>query len=192
MGVREEKAVLRKLLRERRVQASQAGARASLALRDIFLSRVSLSAISRISSYVAQPGEIDPAPLEAALRAQGHVFCLPCVMGEERGPLVFRACAPGDVMRQGFAGIDEPADSAPIIEPDVLLVPLLGFDAKGGRLGQGGGFYDRTLAFLRRRQNVRAIGLAYAAQEVPSLPLSLSDEPLDLIVTEEGVIDPVS
>ena len=76
------------------------------------------------------------------------------------------------------------------IEPEILIVPLVAFDRKGGRLGYGGGFYDRTLQALRASRPTLAIGFAFAAQEADSLPLEPTDQPLDLIVTERGVITP--
>jgi len=69
-------------------------------------------------------------------------------------------------------------------------VPLVAFSRQGGRLGYGGGFYDRTLEGLRAKRSTLAIGFAYAAQELPDLPLEPTDQPLDLIVTEQGVIEP--
>ena len=73
--------------------------------------------------------------------------------------------------------------------PEILIVPLVAFDRRGGRLGYGGGFYDRTMEQLRARRATLAIGFAYAAQEADALPLEPTDQPLDMIVTEAGVID---
>jgi len=70
----------------------------------------------------------------------------------------------------------------------VLIVPLVAFDRRGGRLGYGGGFYDRTLERLRARRTTVAIGFAYAAQEAEALPLEPTDQPLDMVVTETEVI----
>lgn len=74
-------------------------------------------------------------------------------------------------------------------EPEILIVPLVAFDSAGNRLGYGGGFYDRTLEMLRARRATLAIGFAYAAQQADALPLEPTDQPLDMIVTEAGVID---
>ena len=74
------------------------------------------------------------------------------------------------------------------MEPEILIVPLVAFDRQGGRLGYGGGFYDRTLEGLRAKGPVLAIGFAYAAQETEALPLEPTDQPLDMIVTESGVL----
>ena len=78
------------------------------------------------------------------------------------------------------------------IEPEILIVPLVAFDRAGGRLGYGGGFYDRTLELLRSRRPTRAIGFAYAAQEAEALPLEPTDQPLDMVVTEAEVIASVA
>ena len=73
-------------------------------------------------------------------------------------------------------------------EPEILIVPLVAFDRNGGRLGYGGGFYDRTLEGLRAKRATLAIGFAFAAQEAEGLPLEATDQPLDMIVTERGII----
>jgi 5-formyltetrahydrofolate cyclo-ligase len=73
-------------------------------------------------------------------------------------------------------------------EPEILLVPLVAFDRNGGRLGYGGGFYDRSLEGLRAKRATLAIGFAFAAQEAENLPLEATDQPLDMIVTERGII----
>lgn len=72
--------------------------------------------------------------------------------------------------------------------PEIVIVPLLAFDRQGGRLGYGGGFYDRTLARLRETGAVLTIGFAYAGQEVPVVPMEATDVRLDMVVTERGVI----
>ena len=73
-------------------------------------------------------------------------------------------------------------------EPEILIVPLVAFDRNGGRLGYGGGFYDRSLEGLRAKRATLAIGFAFAAQEAENLPLEATDQPLDMIVTERGII----
>jgi 5-formyltetrahydrofolate cyclo-ligase len=76
------------------------------------------------------------------------------------------------------------------VEPDLLIVPLLAFDRAGFRLGYGGGYFDRTLEQLRARRPTIAIGFAFAAQEVESVPIDGFDQRLDLIVTEAGIMTP--
>mgnify|MGYP000224032593 CR=1 FL=1 len=97
-------------------------------------------------------------------------------------------------MKKNRFGIPEPElrcqDIRLLEEHQVILMPLVGFDSKGNRLGMGGGFYDRTLEGLRAKKPTLAIGFAYAAQEQNDLPLEPTDQPLDLIVTEQGIIEP--
>ena len=91
-------------------------------------------------------------------------------------------------MANGRMRIPEPPPEAEIVEPDVLFVPLAAFDRRGHRIGYGAGFYDRTLAALRAKKPIVAIGVAYAAQEVLFVPNDDHDEPLDMIVTEKDTI----
>ena len=137
-----------------------------------------------VAGYFPFRDEADPRALMAALSARGHVLALPCV--EPKQPLVFRSWKMGDAMRANAAayGIAEPLTAAPAVVPGIVLVPLLAFDAAGHRLGYGGGYYDRTLVLL---PNARAIGVAYAGQEVSALPSQPYDHPLDAIVTENGL-----
>ena len=74
-------------------------------------------------------------------------------------------------------------------EPEVLIIPMVGFDRNGGRLGYGGGFYDRTLEYLRSKQATMAIGFAYSQQEFDTLPLEPTDQRMDVIVTEKEIIE---
>jgi 5-formyltetrahydrofolate cyclo-ligase len=135
-----------------------------------------------IAGYMPIRTEIDPRPAMAALRDRGARLCLPVIEGPGL-PLSFHAWAPGDALVSGPFGALIPARDAPLI-PDALIVPLVAFDRAGGRLGYGGGFYDRSLAQLRARGPVMAVGFAYAAQQAPSLPQEATDQPLTAIVTE--------
>lgn len=184
-----DKKALRALLRERRAEAAAVSLRPALALRDVFLASAALVEGAVVSAYILQESEMDPAPLVRALHARGHAVCLPCTPPSGK-PLIFRSYSASDALRTGSYGIPEPLPSSPALDPDVLLVPVLGFDRMGRRLGQGGGFYDRTLAALRARKTILAIGLAYAAQELPEVPVEAHDQKLDLIVTEKELIDP--
>jgi 5-formyltetrahydrofolate cyclo-ligase len=138
-----------------------------------------------LAGYWPMRGEADPRP---ALAAHAGPVCLPVVAGRGR-PLLFRAWAPGEALVPGAFGTAVP-DGGAVTTPEVLIVPLLAFDRRGFRLGYGGGFYDRTLAALRAAGRCRAIGLAFAGQEMAALPHAEGDAALDLIVTEAGVIVP--
>jgi 5-formyltetrahydrofolate cyclo-ligase len=119
----------------------------------------------------------------AALSRHGPVG-VPEVVGRGK-PLRFRLWTPDAPARGGSLRRHASEGRAGMV-PEVLIVPMLAFDASGFRLGYGGGFYDRTLAALRAAGSVTAIGLAFAAQEVDALPVDATDQPLDAIVTEDG------
>ena len=142
---------------------------------------------SIVSGFSAIGDEIDPRPLLDRLHGDGIRLALPVIQGKGR-PLLFRSWAPGDPMAARTWGICEPLDSQPELEPDVLLVPLLAYDAHGYRLGYGGGFYDRTLEVLRSRKPVIAVGVAFAEQRVDAVPHSDYDQRLDWVLTPSGPI----
>lgn len=145
-----------------------------------WLERVQIAAI-----YHAVGSEMDAGPLAAMLQARGVKIALPVVLAADAS-LVFRL-REDQVMVQDAAGMFTPPPSAPLVRPDLVLVPLLAFDGRGGRLGQGGGFYDRTLAHLRAEGQVTAVGLAYAGQRSEGLPMAGHDQPLDGVLTEDGL-----
>jgi 5-formyltetrahydrofolate cyclo-ligase len=147
---------------------------------------LAVPAAAAVASYWPVRDEADPRPLAAALAARGHPILLPRVAGPDQ-PLQFRLWRDGDPLRRSAAGICEPLADAPEQAPEAVLVPLLGFDSAGFRLGYGGGYYDRSLAALRARGPVVAIGIAFAGQEVEALPREPHDEALDAVVTERGV-----
>jgi 5-formyltetrahydrofolate cyclo-ligase len=138
-----------------------------------------------VSGFHPFKSEIDVLPLLARLTSEGWVTALPIVRAE-RQPLIFRQWAPGEPTVPGVWGIPMPAEEAPEVEPDILLVPLLAFDRWGYRLGYGGGFYDRTIAHLRQKKPVTAIGIGYAGQEMNLVPRGGMDQRLDYVLTEAG------
>ncbi len=140
-----------------------------------------------VSGFFPYQSEIDTRPLLGRLAGDGWTTALPVIIAKGE-PLRFRRWLPGEPTVPGVWDIPRPLDAAPLVEPDVLLVPLLAFDRKGHRLGYGGGFYDRTLALLRSKKRVLAIGIAYAAQEIDSVPSSSHDQPLDFVMTEKELI----
>ena len=138
-----------------------------------------------VSGFSAIRDEIDPAPLLLRLAEEGHRLALPVLQGKGR-PLCFRSWAPGDPMAEGQWGIAEPLPSQQEVFPDVVLVPLLAFDAEGYRLGYGGGFYDRSLAGLRSRKPVIAVGIGYDEQRIDAVPHLDYDQRLDWVLTPSG------
>lgn len=140
-----------------------------------------------VAGYMAIRTEIDPLAAMAEAAAHGPVG-VPVIEAAGQ-PLRFGLWEPDCEMVEGAFGASIPAAGAWMV-PEILIVPLVAFSRRGGRLGYGGGFYDRTLEQLRAKRATLAIGYAFAAQEMDELPLEATDQPLDLIVTEAGVIEP--
>ena len=185
-SLQEHKKHLRTEMRAKRRSLHDETPHAANALRDVFTVNLQLEEPAVIAAYLAFRGEIDPAPLMESLRAKGHKIALPVIVGK-RMPLIFRLYENNDVLIPNDMDILQPAESAPLIEPDVLLIPLLAFDRARNRLGYGGGYYDRTIAGLRTHKQILTIGLAYASQEVAAVPTGENDIRLDHIATEVNV-----
>jgi 5-formyltetrahydrofolate cyclo-ligase len=148
---------------------------------------IALPSGSVISAYWPLPDELDTGPLLAMLAAAGHQVALPVVVASG-APLQFRRWRPGMQLCRGGFGVLVPPDDAEVVEPRIVLAPLLAFDDHGYRLGYGGGYYDRTLRARRAGQELfLAIGLAFAEQEVAEVPHGPNDERLDWLVTERDV-----
>lgn len=177
--VSQDKAALRAGARavRRRLAELQpdAAARAALHVLD-------LPPADRVAVYSAIGSELDPEPLAHALIAAGRSLCLPVVL-ERDAPMIFRRWSPGDPLEVDTVGCPAPLPLAQVVEPDLILTPLLAFDDFGGRLGQGGGYYDRTFAV---RPGVVRIGLAYAGQRVERISMERHDVCLHGILTEIG------
>jgi 5-formyltetrahydrofolate cyclo-ligase len=141
-----------------------------------------------VSGYMPLKSEFNPLPLMRKLAAAGAALALPVVAGRGKS-LIMRAYEFGQELDVGVWGIREPKPDAPEVAPDILLMPLAAFDRRGGRIGYGAGYYDVTINALRGRKSVAAVGLAYAAQEGPSVPTTERDATLDLVLTERDVID---
>ena len=138
-----------------------------------------------VALYRAMGSELDTDALAVALHQAGRRLCLPVVI-ERDAAMIFRAWAPGEPLELDAAGCPAPLPLGEVVRPDLIVTPLLAFDAHGGRLGQGGGHYDRTLAALRAQGPVFVLGLAYAGQEVEALDMEPHDQRLDAILTETG------
>ena len=141
-----------------------------------------------VSGFMPLKIEINPLPLLRKLAGEGARLALPVVAGR-RQPLVMREWTWGEPLAAGVWGIREPLAQAPAVDPDIVLAPLLAFDRARHRLGYGGGYYDLTIAQLRGRKTIVAVGLAFAVQEVFTVPVTPRDAPLDLVLTEREVID---
>lgn len=143
-----------------------------------------------VAGYAPFRTEIDPRPLMRRLESLGARLALPATPAKGTdAPLLFRLLDPARELSARRYGIQEPDSACEPCEPDVVLVPLLAFDGRGGRLGYGAGWYDRTLARLRTSKKVVAIGLAYSAQEVETVPADPHDQVLDGICTERAWLD---
>jgi len=141
-----------------------------------------------VAGYSPIRSEIDPTPLMRQLATQGAQLALPVIVARG-GPLQFRAWSSNGKLQRGPLGILEPSLEATEVIPDILLVPLAAFDRSGHRIGYGAGHYDRTLGQLRALRNIIAIGVAFAAQEIPGVAASAHDARLDLVLTEDETID---
>jgi len=184
------KAALRKqVFAERRLAHAadrESGGAMSRAAAEHFLAARLHAGADVISGYRPIRTEIDVSPLMEALHAAGHRLCVPVIQGKGLA-LRFREWAPGAAMEEGSFGALVPA-AGDWLEPVLLIAPLVAFDPGGWRLGYGGGFYDRTLLELRAKRRTVAVGFAYSAQQVPEVPRDATDQPLDALVTEKGLI----
>ncbi|MCQ4321939.1 5-formyltetrahydrofolate cyclo-ligase [Stutzerimonas stutzeri] len=146
-----------------------------------------------IALYLPNDGEIDPRPLLREAQRRGKATYLPVLNAWPRTRMVFQRIMPNEHLKPNRFGIPEPAfrqtRQRRIWTLDLVLMPLVGFDESGGRLGMGGGFYDRSLAYRDRRKNGHKptlLGLAHDCQKVDRLPLASWDVPLQATVTDDG------
>jgi len=190
-----DRGVLRKTLRERRASLGAAERIAAATAIVEHLEQIpEFITDERIAGYWAVCGELPLAGIIGGLRARGQSYHLPIISDD--GRLRFAPWRPGNEIVVNRYGIPEPV-AAPneLIEADaidVVLVPLLGFDRRGHRLGFGGGYYDRTFAFLRERARPAKpvlVGIGYAAQEIAGIEPQPWDVALDYIVTERELVE---
>jgi 5-formyltetrahydrofolate cyclo-ligase len=149
---------------------------------------VTVPAGAIVSGFMPMKSEINPLPLLKRLAAQGARLALPVVAGRGK-PLIMRAWKLGAPLESGVWGIAQPPAAAPEVDPDILIVPFACFDRAGHRIGYGAGYYDMTITRLRGLKPVVAIGIGFAAQEIPRVPATERDARLDLVLTEREVID---
>lgn len=137
-----------------------------------------------VAGYIAMRDELDPAPLLARLAGQGARIVLPRV--EADNAMTFRDAGQGvasPILEKGPFGLTQPSAAAEIVRPNLVLAPLLAFDARGRRLGYGKGHYDRAISALRSTGRVFYLGLGYAQQQVDVVPVDRHDFLLDWVET---------
>ncbi|MCH2340434.1 5-formyltetrahydrofolate cyclo-ligase [Pseudomonas sp. NPDC047963] len=183
---------IRRQLRQARRQLSPTQQR--LAARDLYRQLAQHPVFRRarhIAFYLPNDGEIDPRPLMLEAQRRGKATYLPVLNAWPRTRMVFQRLMPNERLRPNRFGIAEPAfrpnRQRRIWTLDLVLMPLVGFDEDGGRLGMGGGFYDRSLAYRGRRKNGHKptlLGLAHECQKVDRLPLEPWDVSLQATVTD--------
>jgi 5-formyltetrahydrofolate cyclo-ligase len=149
---------------------------------------VAVKAGTIVSGFSPMKSEINPIPLMRKFADAGAQLALPAIAGRGK-PLIMRAWTFGAPLKAGQWGIREPGPEAPEFAPDILIVPLACFDRAGHRIGYGAGYYDMTINALRAQKQVVAIGVAFAAQEIPRVPATERDARLDLVLTEREIID---
>lgn len=138
-----------------------------------------------IAFYIALGSEMGCGAAIAAATARGIAVALPRVESRD-SPMHFLRWNPGDSLESGWRGLLQPAAESVRIRPDLVVCPLLGFDPRLNRIGQGAGFYDRALAAL---PDVKKIGWGWSIQQRPAIGCDPWDVPLDAVVTEAGVIE---
>jgi len=139
-----------------------------------------LSGARCVAGFISLGSELDPQDVLAAATDMGIQTALPWVRTQGE-PMRFLRWTPGEPLSRGPYGLEQPHEDAPEVSPDLIIVPLVGFDRHGGRLGQGAGYYDRALA---RIPSARTIGFAWSVQEVERVPLDPWDIPLQAVATE--------
>jgi 5-formyltetrahydrofolate cyclo-ligase len=144
-----------------------------------------LKDVTPVGGYWPIRSEVDSRPLMEALLDRGQDMALSQILHPH---LSWRLWRPGDVLVKGGFGVREPGPDAPEVFPSALLVPLVAFDRRGGRVGYGKGHFDRAIAALEAKHPVLTIGLAYAVQEIDRVPVEPHDRMLDVIITEAELI----
>ena len=183
----EIKSAARAAARSDRKIAAARSVSAATDAKDVFLQGVTYGSEDVVALYCAIQSELDPRPLVEALWLEGITTCFPVVIAADT-PLEFRVADRDTPFVRGAFGAAIPQAGSAIVTPSLIVAPLLSFDRQLYRLGYGGGFYDRSLQMLRANAPTRAYGYAFAAQQVEAVPIEQTDELLDGIVTETGLI----
>lgn len=177
-----DKSQLRKIAKARRYEISQSDNDAANRLFSNFNFPISDNNI--VSGFIPIGSEIDPRNLMGEIAKKGAKLCLPRINSETNN-IDFHEYDLGDELEIGKMGLKEPFLNKKIIDPDIILVPLLAFDEKLYRLGYGGGYYDRAIAKLRQVKKIITIGIGFDVQKVDNIPVEPHDQKLDFILTEE-------
>ena len=187
MCLERQKTILRVAAQEKRGRtAREIGEKAASQIADHLVSGFGSQSGCVVSGYLAIGSEIDVLPALCELESCNLKAVLPVVLGE-REPLIFRRWGKDLKLEPGPLRTRHPVASSPEMKPDLLIIPLLAFDAEGYRIGWGGGFYDRTLIKLRAEKSVIAVGAAFSSQQVEKVPREGHDARLDWVVTEVGL-----
>ena len=150
-----------------------------------FLNSLNIKKKTILSGYYPVRNEVNILPFLKYLQRKEYTVCLPCIVKVESF-LIFKRWSLETEMKEGKFNINEPNNDL-IEEPSKILVPLLAFDKNNYRLGYGGGFYDRTIAYLEKRKKITTIGIGFHDQKIDDLPRMKFDKKLDLVITENGV-----
>ena len=192
--ISEEKSILRKKCYARRMSiepkaaAAAANEIAGRVVSEIDITGIALTPDTIVSGYWPLSGELDPRPAMKALASRNAKLALPRVSGDGR-PLTFHLWSASDQLVEGRFKVMEPDPGQPLVDPTILLVPLLAFDSACHRLGHGKGYYDRTLAKLKAASpSTIALGIAFSTQEVDLVPTDEYDQTLDMVITENQVL----
>ena len=181
----EAKNAARRLAKQRRIEAANPQDE-KLATNNLEQLLDGYPADAGISGYLPIGTELSPVAVMRHLCNRGRIICVP-VVDKPGHPLRFRRWSPSARLVISSHGVPVPA-AGNWEFPGILIVPLLAFDHAGFRLGYGGGYYDRTLEILRRGGPTTAIGLAYCRQQIERVPREAFDQPLDMVVTERGIV----
>ncbi len=181
-----KKALRLEALARRDALAPQVRIEAALALADAVAAAIAVNGGDVVSGFWPMRSEMDIRPLMAAFAERGARLCLPAIL--DRTTIVFRELVRGAPMVDMGFGTVGAGEAAAVLDPTVMLVPLAAFDARGGRIGYGGGYYDRAIARLHERGlDPRLVGIAFDCQEVERVPAEAHDVPLPAVLTESGL-----
>ena len=168
------------------IAANSQDGRAAKKVARTFISKVSKNSGLPIAGYFPIGSELDIRVLFEELHINGCQCCLPMIRGVS-DVLEFGSWCSGDSLVKSKYGIKEPRGESKRLIPKTIVAPMLAFDKWGYRLGYGGGYYDRTIARLRKLDSkILVVGVAFAGQEVDHVPKDIKDQKMDMIITEEG------